>query len=43
MIQDDEGNIFKVNGQWLKVFQEPSYKFDKEIDVINLVDFNKLI
>ena len=42
-IQDDEGNIFKVNGQWLKVFQEPSYKFDKEIDVINLVDFNKLI
>ena len=39
-IQDDEGNIFKVNGQWLKVFREPSYKFDKEIDVINLVDFN---
>jgi hypothetical protein len=25
MIQDDEGNVFKVNGQRLKVFLEPSY------------------
>ena len=24
-IQDDEGNTFKVNGQRLKVFLEPSY------------------
>jgi hypothetical protein len=25
MIQDDEGNTFKVNGQRLNVFLEPSY------------------
>ena len=42
-IQDDEGNIFKVNGQRLKVFLEPLLKFEEEIDVINLIDFNKFI
>ena len=32
MLQDDEGNVFKVNGQRLKVFLEPQ-NFE-EIDVI---------
>ena len=34
-IQDDEGNVFKVNGHRLKVFLEPT--FEKEIENINLV------
>ena len=36
-LQDDEGNIFKVNGQRLKVFLEPQ-NF-KEIDVIEFLQF----
>ena len=32
-IQDDEGNTFKVNGQGLKVFLEPSYNRKEKIDV----------
>ena len=40
-IQDDKGNVFKVNGQCLKTFLEPSYNFENEVDVIDLVDFNK--
>ena len=40
-IQDDEGNTFKVNGQCLKVFLEPSYNPKEKIDVIKLIAFNK--
>ena len=40
-IQDDEGNTFKVNGQRLKVFLEPSYNPKEKIDVIKLIAFNK--
>ena len=42
-IQDDDGNIFKVNGQCLKVFLEPSYKANLEIDRIDLISFDKFI
>jgi hypothetical protein len=34
-LQNDEGTLFKVNGQHLKLFLEPN-KDPKEIDVINL-------
>ena len=44
-IQDDDGNIFKVNGQRLKIFLEPSHNidFNQEIDRIDLISFNKFI
>ena len=42
-IQDDDGNIFKVNGQCLKVFLEPSYNTNLEIDIIDLISFDKFI
>ena len=37
MLQDDEGNIFKVNSQRLKVFLEPQ-NFE-EIDVFEVLQF----
>ena len=37
-LQDDEGKLFKLNGQRLKVFHEPFYS-GKVIDEISLVDF----
>jgi hypothetical protein len=40
-LQDDIGNIFKVNGQRLKVFLKP--KNLEEIDVIEFLQFNDLI
>ena len=40
-IQDDDGNIFKVNGQRLKVFLKPSYNTNLEIDRIGLIAFDK--
>ena len=43
IIQDDDGNIFKVNGQRLKVFLEPSYNTNLEIDKIDLIVFDKFI
>jgi len=42
-IQDNDGNTFKVNGQILKVFLEPSHDINKEIDEINLVSFDEFI
>ena len=42
-IQDDDGNIFKVNGQHLKVFLEPSYNTNLEIDRLDLISFDKFI
>ena len=38
-IQDDDSNIFKVNGQRLKVFLEPSYNTNLEVDRIDLIAF----
>ena len=40
-IQDDDGNIFKVNGEHLNFFLEPSYNTNLEIDKIDLIAFNK--
>jgi len=39
MIQDDDGNIFKVNGQHLKPFLELSHSsnFNQELDRIDLI------
>jgi hypothetical protein len=37
-LQDDTGNIFKINGQRLKVFLKPENL--EEIDVIELLQFN---
>ena len=42
-IQDNDGNIFKVNGQRLKVFLEPSHITNQEIDRIELIAFDKFI
>jgi hypothetical protein len=38
-IQDDDGNIFKVNGQHLRLFLEPSHNanFNQELDRIDLI------
>jgi len=38
-LQDDEGKLFKVNGQCLKVFHMP-YNSSDEFDIINLVEFD---
>ena len=40
-LQDDEGNLFKVNGQHLKVFLEPQ-NFE-ETDVIEFLQFKDSI
>jgi hypothetical protein len=40
-LQDDTGNIFKVNGQRLKVFLE--LENSEEIDVIEFLQFNNPI
>ena len=44
-IQDDDGNIFKVNDQRLKIFLEPSHNidFNQELDRIDLIAFDKFI
>ena len=42
-IQDGDGNIFKVNGQCLKNFLEPSHDTNIEIDIIELIAFDKFI
>jgi len=42
-IQDGDGNIFKVNGQCLKIFREPSHNIDPEIGMIELIAFDKFI
>jgi hypothetical protein len=35
-LQDDDGNVFKANGQRLKIFLEPEIPELKEIDVYEL-------
>lgn len=39
-IQDNDGNIFKVNCERLKIFLEPSHDANEEIDEINLISFD---
>jgi hypothetical protein len=39
MLESDEGNIFKVNGQLLKLYYEPDMKELKELDVIEFITF----
>ena len=43
MIQDNDSNTFKVNGQRLKVFLEPCHDINQEIDEINLISFDEFI
>ena len=38
-LQDEDGKLFKVNGQRLKVFHTP-YNPSEEFDTINLVEFD---
>ena len=40
-ILDNDNNTFKVNGQRLKIFLEPSHDIDQEIDKIELISFNE--
>ena len=44
-IQDDDRNLFKVNGQCLKIFIKPSHiiNFNQELDRIDLIAFDKFI
>ena len=42
-IQDNDGNTFKVNGQRLKLFLEPSNDINQEIEEINLISFDEFI
>jgi hypothetical protein len=37
-LQDNEGNLFKVNGQRVKVFLEPQNL--EEVDLIEFLQFN---
>jgi hypothetical protein len=37
-LQNDEGTLFKVNGQWIKIFLEPD-KSPEELDVIQFLIF----
>ena len=42
MLQDDDGNIFKVNGHRLKVFHEHNI-LEQEVDMIDFIINPKLI
>jgi hypothetical protein len=42
MIQDDDGNTFKVNGHRLKLFLDHNKALDEEIDVIDLVNHDHI-
>ena len=42
-LQDDGGNLCKVNGHRLKVFLEHDRILDEEIDVNNLIDLYALM
>ena len=37
-LQDDDGNIFKANGQRLKIFLEPVIPELEEVDVYELTE-----
>ena len=38
-LESDEGNIFKVNGQRLKLYYEPDMQELKELDIIEFITF----
>ena len=40
-IQENDSNTFKVNGQRLKFFLEPSHDINQEIDKIELISFTE--
>jgi hypothetical protein len=42
-LQDSDGNTFKVNGQWLKIFLEPSMPNLEEFDVIEVLNLEWLL
>ena len=37
-LQDENGNVFKVNGQRLKIFLEPKMPELEEVDVVEFID-----
>ena len=37
-LQDDDGNVFKANGQRLKIFREPEIPELEEVDVYELTE-----
>jgi hypothetical protein len=37
-LQDDDGNVFKANGQRLKIFLEPEIPEIEEVDVYELCE-----
>ena len=37
-LQNDEGTLFKVNGQCLKVFHD-TLLLEEELDIINFIEF----
>ena len=37
-LQDNDGNVFKVNGQRLKIFLEPETPEFEEVDVYELLE-----
>ena len=37
-LQDENGNVFKVNGQCLKIFLEPKMPELEEVDVVEFID-----
>jgi hypothetical protein len=39
MLESDEGNIFKVNGQRLKLYYELDMKELKELHIIEFITF----
>jgi hypothetical protein len=39
-LRDDTGNLFKVNGQRLKIFLDPLECMREEVESINLLEFN---
>ena len=38
-LESDEGNIFKVNGQHLKLYYEPDMQELKELDIVEFITF----
>jgi hypothetical protein len=43
MIQDEEGNLHKVNDHRLKLFLEHDKIINEEIDVIEIVDHKNML
>jgi hypothetical protein len=43
MIQDEEGNLHKVNGPHLKLFLEHDKLINEDIDMIEIVDHENML